>query len=625
MRRARSFDLFDSFRACDVSATVGAVVANMTTAKLLAPLLFASLFVCLRAAAAEAEVKPRRPVALAACGDQLVVATRDAGALIVVDIPTRRVVSESIVGRRISHVAAGFSPGELFAVDESAHQLLRLKLARESAEDSVKLTVVERASVAKYPVALAVDVARRRLAVSGLWSRRVTMVECKASGENAGDSATMMLRPVASIDVSFAPRHCLFLPDGRLVVADAFGGGLAVIDGDRRFVTQAARVQGHNLGGLALSLDGRNLMISQQTLSGSETTTEDPVFWGQLLNNSLRTVSLDELPRDGSSLDEPVRGTVLPLGEPSHGTGDPSAIWVGSRGQTVVCLSGVDQVAVRDTETLPMLRLDVGRRPVAVAVDRAEATAFIALQFDAALDMIDLKTRRVVGRISLDAGSKREPTLVEQGEVLFHDARLSLDGWFSCHSCHVDGHSNHLVNDNLGDDSFGAPKRVPSLLGAGRTGPWAWNGRQSHLDQQIGKSIRMTMRGDERVATEKNAAALAAYVATLQPAPSLAAARDQLDEPKIAEGRRTFERLGCADCHSGREYTRPGAFDVGLADERGERRFNPPSLLGVSQRDALFHDGRARSLEEVVGKFKHAEIDVPESDRPALLAFLRSL
>ncbi|HND53507.1 MAG TPA: hypothetical protein PLV92_13955, partial [Pirellulaceae bacterium] len=68
-----------------------------------------------------------------------------------------------------------------------------------------------------------------------------------------------------------------------------------------------------------------------------------------------------------------------------------------------------------------------------------------------------------------------------------------------------------------------------------------------------------------------------------------------------------------------------GAFDVGLADERGERRFNPPSLLGVSQRDALFHDGRARSLEEVVGKFKHAEIDVPESDRPALLAFLRSL
>ncbi|HND56212.1 MAG TPA: hypothetical protein PLV92_27535, partial [Pirellulaceae bacterium] len=284
-----------------MSATVGPVVADLTTATLLAPLLFLSLFVCLRAAAAEAEVKPRRPVALAVCGDQLVVATRDAGSLIVVDIAARRVVSEAIVGRRISHVAAGFSPGELFAVDESSHQLLRLKLARESAEDSAKLTVVERATVAKYPVALAVDVARRRLAVSGLWSRRVTMFECEASGENAGDSATTRLRPVASIDVPFAPRHCLFLPDGRLVVADAFGGGLAVIDGDRRCVTWAARVQGHNLGGLALSLDRRQVLISQQTLSGSETTTEDPVFWGQLLNNSLRTVSLDELPRDESS------------------------------------------------------------------------------------------------------------------------------------------------------------------------------------------------------------------------------------------------------------------------------------------------------------------------------------
>ena len=51
----------------------------------------------------------------------------------------------------------------------------------------------------------------------------------------------------------------------------------------------------------------------------------------------------------------------------------------------------------------------------------------------------------------------------------------------SCHSCHPDGHTNGLLNDNLGDGNFGAPKRVLSLLGVGQTGPWAWNGGVADL------------------------------------------------------------------------------------------------------------------------------------------------
>ena len=50
-----------------------------------------------------------------------------------------------------------------------------------------------------------------------------------------------------------------------------------------------------------------------------------------------------------------------------------------------------------------------------------------------------------------------EPDAVARGERLFHDARLSHDGWMSCHSCHVDGHTNGLVADTLGDGSYGAP------------------------------------------------------------------------------------------------------------------------------------------------------------------------
>jgi hypothetical protein len=65
---------------------------------------------------------------------------------------------------------------------------------------------------------------------------------------------------------------------------------------------------------------------------------------------------------------------------------------------------------------------------------------------------------------------------------------------------------------------------------------------------------------------------------------------------------------------------------VGITDELGRRRFNPPSLRGVSQRERLFHDNRARNLGEVIGRFGHG-LDKPlrDGDRDDLLRFLESL
>jgi len=87
-----------------------------------------------------------------------------------------------------------------------------------------------------------------------------------------------------------------------------------------------------------------------------------------------------------------------------------------------------------------------------------------------------------------------------------------------------------------------------------------------------------------------------------------------------------FDREGCSSCHEPGNYTSPEVYDVGLDDRIGNRRFNPPSLLGVSQRDRLFHDNRATSLEEVLQRFRHnlsAELD--ETSQTDLLEFLRSL
>jgi hypothetical protein len=67
-------------------------------------------------------------------------------------------------------------------------------------------------------------------------------------------------------------------------------------------------------------------------------------------------------------------------------------------------------------------------------------------------------------------------------------------------------------------------------------------------------------------------------------------------------------------------------FDVGLSDAHGSTQFNPPSLSGVSQRDRFFHDGRARSIEDVLIRFSHPSKDaLSERERMVLIEFLRAL
>lgn len=208
----------------------------------------------------------------------------------------------------------------------------------------------------------------------------------------------------------------------------------------------------------------------------------------------------------------------------------------------------------------------------------------------------------------------------DRGELLFFDASLSHDGWFSCHSCHTDGHSNGLLNDNLGDGSFGAPKRVPSLLGTRATGPWGWDGRTATLEDQVRRSLTSTMQGR---ATPERVDGLVAYLRALPAPVRLPGA----DAEAVARGGRVFEERGCARCHRPPAYTTPRVHDVGLADEQGRRRFNPPSLRGVGLGGALLHDGRAADLEDLLGRLRHGLDANPLSDGDwgDLLAFLRSL
>ena len=268
-------------------------------------------------------------------------------------------------------------------------------------------------------------------------------------------------------------------------------------------------------------------------------------------------------------------------------------------------------------------RIAVGRRPTAVKIAADGRTAYVANTYDDSISVVNLTAREVTKTISL--GVIPELTLVQKGELLFHDASLSHDSWMSCASCHTDGHANGQMNDNFSDRSFGAPKRVLSLLGNRDTAPFAWNGEAADLAKQVRNSIENTMQLDDP-AEDATVTAIAAYVATLElPAPVDALRRTQ-DTAAIERGGQVFAKHDCASCHSGPTFTSPQTYDVGLKDQQGNTKFNPPSLRGLSHRSSFLHDARAASVEDVFLKHAHpSDAKYDAGEVRDLAAFLRSL
>jgi mono/diheme cytochrome c family protein len=197
----------------------------------------------------------------------------------------------------------------------------------------------------------------------------------------------------------------------------------------------------------------------------------------------------------------------------------------------------------------------------------------------------------------------------------------------SCHSCHINGHTNHQLNDNFSDQSFNTPKLVISLLGrcTPLMEPFAWNGSRPNLTSQIQNSVAETMHGKESLSLDE-LRALEAYLAKLPPPPSILEARGEIDASSIQHGRDLFENLQCGECHPSPSYTSTGLFDVGLADESDWRRFNPPSLIGVGQRDRFLHDGRTESLDDLFRNVRHQlPRELSDDERVSLITFLKSL
>ncbi len=552
----------------------------------------------------------RGPAALivSADGRRVLTANRRSGTISIVDPVARRVISETAAGKKLSSLTLVPGTSLLLTTDEAEHAVILASLQGD------QIQVVARLTVAAYPASVACRSDGKRCYVASLWSRQLSVVDIVRAHD--GNSPPTLKR-VQVVPLPFAPRKlALFERGQRLFIAGAFGGQLAVVDTERHEIESVRELPAHNIRGLKISADGQCLFVAHQILNSLARTTADDVHWGLLMDNVVRSLDLQKI---GDKQADLLAGSAAhPVGDAWLKGADPGPLATLPDSRVVVALGGVGEIGLLRDDESRLTRIPTVKRPAAIAVSPDASRIFVADELADELGVIDVAAGEQLGTISL--GPQPPLSLADRGERLFYDGELSHGGWMSCHSCHPDGHTNGLLNDNLGDGNFGAPKRVLSLLGVGRTGPWAWNGGVTDLETQIKKSIETTMRGNRP--SDDQVRSLAAFLQSLPAPPQIAS----VDHAAVARGKSVFESHGCSRCHAPPEYTSATTYDVGLKDESGQSLFNPPSLRGVRHLDRLFHDNSAKSLEEVFKKFKHElDGDLSSADLADLVAFLRSL
>ena len=230
------------------------------------------------------------------------------------------------------------------------------------------------------------------------------------------------------------------------------------------------------------------------------------------------------------------------------------------------------------------------------------------------------------------ASESLTPTVLSGKRIFYHasDPRMSAEGYLSCASCHLDGGQDGRVWDFNGrGEGFRNTITLRGRSGMGQ-GNVHWTANFDEI-QDFENDVRGAFGGSGFLGDADFAAtsdplgaakaglstdldALAAYVASLGFATLPRSPYREADgslTPQAVAGRAVYDSLGCASCHSGERFTDSTVgtatlHDVGtLRTTSGGRLGGPlpgidtPTLRGLWNTAPYFHDGSARTLDEV--------------------------
>lgn len=563
----------------------------------------------------------RSPVDLVLSPDErlLLTVNQTSNSVSLVDVAAGKVAAELSCGRRPSSIA--ISPdGRRVVVTATWSGALDLFLL-----DGDRLTADGSIEVGFHPLGVTLSPDGRTAYAALEAAAAVAVIDLEAR------------EVVDRVAVGRWPRYLALSPDGsRLAVGTSGDQSVSVVDTAARKMLYDERLQGLNIGHLAASRDGQYVYLPWMIYRQNPIDARN-IQAGWVLGSRIARVRLDG----------PARRQAMTLDERGKAVADPHGIGLTRDEEWLVAsASGTHELLVYRLPGLvlqdfggpgdhidPRLahderryhRVPLGGRPMGLRIAKDDRRVFVANYLDNAVQVVDLERRELVRTISL--GGPESPSLARRGEAIFYDGRRSLDQWYSCHSCHFEGGTNATVMDTLNDGTIRTFKTVLPLYNVAKTAPWTWHGWQRDLGAAMRKSLTETMLGPRP--SDDDVAALVAYLSSLE------APLNPIRRPSGAavRGEQVFKsaKAGCANCHRGDCFTDGEIHDVGLGSPRDEYQgFNTPSLIGAANRIRLLHDGRAKSLEELLtGPHNPQAVtgqgELSGSERAELIEYLKTL
>jgi mono/diheme cytochrome c family protein len=217
-------------------------------------------------------------------------------------------------------------------------------------------------------------------------------------------------------------------------------------------------------------------------------------------------------------------------------------------------------------------------------------------------------------------GGDRRDTDVVVGEQLFYaadDSRMSQPGvGLSCATCHFDGR-----NDGLTWTFTRGPRQTPSLAGkVSLQEPVRWDGARATVADDAMRTSQGLMGGAGM--TQLDAERIAKFVDTT---PEVDVARRASDDPAVERGRAIFNsaEVGCITCHNGPRHTDRKKY--ALYGLEAQTR----ALVGISASAPYLHDGRAKTLRDVLLLARDGSMgdtsSLTDAQLDDLVAYLESL
>ncbi len=545
----------------------------------------------------------RSPIALAVSADgaRILVANQTSGSTTLIDAKSARVLDEIKTGDRPAGVAISRDGLRGVVAHWYGGDVAILTLKGD------KLAVTGRTAVGPEPRGVAMTPDGKTAYVTVGVANEVVRVDLETR------------KVTGRLTVGREPRGIALSTDGsRLLIGNARGQSVSILDARAWKVVKTLEIDGDNLRQVAISADGKQGYIANMK-NRRFPTTRGNIDLGWVLGQRLTRVDLagpDNF--DTLSLDTQGKAASDAHGVAVSGDGRIIAVSCGGTHEVMFFRTDLKRLPWRSNSSRDLIspellhkdgryqRLTLGGRPTEIVFGPDSRTLYVANYLADAVQVVDAESARLIETIPL--GGPRALSLARRGEILFHAAERSFNQWYSCNTCHSDGHTNGLDFDTLNDgwqdlSTFHqkSRKKVPTLRRVTKTGPWTWHGWQTSLDDAMVESFTKSMQGPR--ASSDDVKALIAYLDTLDYPPNPYLEKDGGLSLAASRGRAVYRspKAACNTCHGGPETTDGKIHEVGLEIPQDRYQgYNPPSLRGLYDKDPYLHDGRSKTLRETL-------------------------